>query len=353
MWIAESINEMEAEVRRAVRLQAQRRAPRAGRGPRFNRLPETDTAPATAGRGAVLSSSVSGRRALGADSDSDGNSHISWDAVVEESLQHNDGEHAASGRRRSPAAAAGAGEGGGAAGGGVGVSSGMSRATAAAAAAEARPAVAAPSPTGLLGVDVEQQGPGEPPYENLPPRVHFCPQVEAFIHGYDHYCGVLATPIGEANHCRFWWFLFFQTLTVALALAILVSSFQYEKSWSAWYAANSGAFWTSLFMWPLGFALVSLLGFHTWLACTNATGYEMLHYPHRIWYMRHLRFCDLPFSAGIVHNLRGFCCLRDAMCAQIYGRQWKPHRWHVPTAINRDSDDVLENCWENRYYSCC
>lgn len=57
-------------------------------------------------------------------------------------------------------------------------------------------------------------------------------------------------------------------------------------------------------------------------------------------------------AQGICGNLRGFCCVRDGMWECI-GKEWRPMRWRPPGTINRDSDDVWDNCWENKYWSCC
>ncbi|CAN0448554.1 unnamed protein product, partial [Laminaria digitata] len=69
---------------------------------------------------------------------------------------------------------------------------------------------------------------------------------------------------------------------------------------------------------------------------------------------------DLPFSAGLVGNLRGFCCARDRLCSwswgvrpRLRGRQWEPMRWKHPGCTVRDSEDWRSNLWENKYWSCC
>jgi len=196
--------------------------------------------------------------------------------------------------------------------------------------------------------------PGKPPLDGVPVRAHFCTASDRWVHGFDHYCGFLGTSIGERNHCRFWWFLLTMSLALAVAIGIVQTGFHSERSWDEWYAVNGGHLWVDIFLWAFQAFVFPLLCMHTWLACTRSTGFELMHNPTRIWYLRHTQMCDYPFSEGPIDNIRVFCCEQDGICWQIRGRSdWKPRVYKVPSQIVRDSDDILEHPWQNRFYTCC
>lgn len=199
----------------------------------------------------------------------------------------------------------------------------------------------------------EAAGPAPPPREGVPVRAQFCKVSRRYIHGFDHYCGFLGTPIGERNHCRFWLFLLCQTCAIVTAIAISHSGFRYAATATGWWGLNGGVFALCLSLYLLLAFVGGLFLLHSWLAITGSTSYELLKGPKRVWYLRHTRMCDYPFSTGILANLRRFCCTSDALCSSVYGKEWKPHRWDVPGRVVRDSEDVLEHCWENRFWSCC
>jgi hypothetical protein len=196
-------------------------------------------------------------------------------------------------------------------------------------------------------------GPGVPPRAGLPVRAQFCRVSQRYVHGFDHYCGFLATPIGERNHCRFWWFLLFQTCSLWTAIGIAHSGFEFDPTYAGWWSKNTGWFILTLTLWGFQLFVGSLWMLHTWLAATGSTSYELLKGPAKIWYLRHTQMCDYPFSRGLLINLRDFCCVSDGLWRGLYGADWRPKEWQVPGKIERDSEDVMEHCWENRYWSCC
>ena len=167
---------------------------------------------------------------------------------------------------------------------------------------------------------------------------------------FDHYCGVLGTPIGEKNHSRFWWYLFVQLQALCYAVGIVHSGFQNNVLANKWYGINAHALWTAIVLYFMVLFVGSLWGFHTWLALTNTTSYEFMR-NDRIDYLRGTRDFDLPYSAGVLNNLRMFCC-NDGLLARMRGYEWEPVQWGKPKAFTRDGE-WTDNIWENKHWSCC
>lgn len=187
----------------------------------------------------------------------------------------------------------------------------------------------------------------------MPLRAKHCRQCNMCVSMYDHHCGVIGTCIGERNHCRFWWFLFFQLLELLVGASVAHSGVIYMSTYSDWMGTNSLAFFCLCVIYIWLIVVLPLFIFHTWLACTNTTSYETAKGADGVWYYAPgTRECDLPFSRGVFANLRAFCCVRDGMW-EILGKRWSPSTWKPPGAINHDSDDIFENPWTNKYYSCC
>lgn len=203
------------------------------------------------------------------------------------------------------------------------------------------------------GIGTRPSSPGEPPLPGVPVRAHFCSASDRWVHGFDHYCGFLGTSIGERNHCRFWWFLFLMSLAMGVGIGIVQSGFHEQRNWNKWYEVNAGHFWANIYLWVFQAFAFPLLCFHTWLALARATGYELSQNTSRIWYLRHTMKCDFPFSRGVLANVRVFCCEQDGLCWSIRGKEWKAKSYSVPGPVVRDSDDVCEHPWQNRYYTCC
>ncbi|TYZ59045.1 hypothetical protein PybrP1_007594 [[Pythium] brassicae (nom. inval.)] len=79
-----------------------------------------------------------------------------------------------------------------------------------------------------------------------PLRSQHCRTCGKCVAKFDHHCHLLGTCVGERNHARFWWFLAFQSLETALALALVASVF-----------------------------VCGLWIFHTFLALTSSTTFEI------------------------------------------------------------------------------
>jgi len=187
----------------------------------------------------------------------------------------------------------------------------------------------------------------------MPARAKHCRHCNMCVSMYDHHCGIIGTCVGERNHCRFWWYLFFQSLELCVAISIVHSGFVYRTNYSDWISANGLALFTVIMLYIFLIIAGPLLCFHSWLAATNTTSYETTRGTENLWYLAPgTKECDLPFSRGLFGNLRAFCCVRDGMW-EILGKRWSPSTWKPPGRINHESDDIWENPWHNKYYSCC
>lgn len=178
---------------------------------------------------------------------------------------------------------------------------------------------------------------------------------------------------------------------------------------SDWASDNVWTLLCVIFLWIVQIPLIVLTIFHSYLAGANLTTFEVLNGSAKLWYFAGTgyedhRDCDLPFSTGLCRNLRMFFCVLDqwdclfrlktcrnrstarrknkrsshdsatapaevntandawdkvlppARGAFVRARnnpQWSPYAWPVVQAGDRDSEDVLGNIWENRYWRCC
>ncbi|CAM9244784.1 unnamed protein product, partial [Ectocarpus fasciculatus] len=227
----------------------------------------------------------------------------------------------------------------------------------------------------------------------VPLRSHHCRECGRCVATFDHHCKVIGTCIGERNHCRFWWFLLAQTVSLAEAIRITMSGFsdggdRYTFNFSpavgevaagattptmtttaegSWASRNGLALACSFCLWPCFALAVVLLVTHSWMATSSLTSYECLRGggsgSDSLEYLEETREFDLPFSEGLLGNLRGFCCSRDDLrirggWLRSAGRaatvaDWRPRLWKLPGRIVRDSEDWRSNLWENKYWSCC
>lgn len=193
-----------------------------------------------------------------------------------------------------------------------------------------------------------------------PLRSHHCRTCNKCIATFDHHCKFIGTCIGERNHCRFWWFLTFQTIGFCFFSSILESS-----SIGIWVFLQKPTFDTTMvvatkcFLYPLTLISTIVWSMHTFFAITNVTTFECGKGPRHIDYLRGTRETDVPFSKGMHSNLRMFCCHRDASMNILTRKNknnnnpWKPILWETPGNIVRDSEDWWENPWQNKYWSCC
>ena len=186
--------------------------------------------------------------------------------------------------------------------------------------------------------------------KHLPLRSRWCRRSKRFVAKYDHFCTVMNTCIGERNHCTFWWYLFLQSLAAMWTIALVMDGVQYRSSWGNWIVDNGQHLACLTILWSAFLVVFTMCGFHTFLAASNMTSYE-LNKGSRIDYLADFDECDLPFSGGLCSNLKIFCCIFGG--ETFADASWRPKIWKAPDKFNRNSRDICNNLWENKYWKCC
>jgi hypothetical protein len=188
-----------------------------------------------------------------------------------------------------------------------------------------------------------------------PLRAHHCRVCNKCIATFDHHCPFIGTCIGERNHCRFWWFVTFQTIGFWVYSSTVGTSKLGVWGFLRHPSVDAGTVAAAkCFLYPLTLISTIVWSMHTMFALTNLTTFECGKGPRRIDYLRGTQATDLPFSRGLDANLRLFCCQRDASLTFLTGAaKWNPILWEAPGKIVRDSEDWWEHPWQNKYWSCC
>ncbi|KAF8765416.1 hypothetical protein HU200_008561 [Digitaria exilis] len=138
-----------------------------------------------------------------------------------------------------------------------------------------------------------------------PPRTRHCHDCDKCVLQFDHHCIWLGTCIGKKNHCRFWWYIFEETILSVWTVALYIESLRLDVD-KAWWKDFVGVILLAVLIFILIFLLL-LLGFHSYIALTNQTTYEVAR-RKRIFYLRGVPERVHPFSKGICRNIYDFCC---------------------------------------------
>eukprot|EP01018_Ginkgo_biloba_P038027 Gb_33986 [translate_table: standard] len=138
-----------------------------------------------------------------------------------------------------------------------------------------------------------------------PQRSKHCHDCDKCVLRFDHHCVWLGTCVGQGNHCRFWWYLFEETVLCVWTGVMYIISITRSIS-DNWWHSGLEIFLLIVLLFCL-IILLMLLLFHSYLVLTNQTTYELIR-RRRIPYLRGVPDKVHPFSKGSLRNIYRFCC---------------------------------------------
>ena len=174
----------------------------------------------------------------------------------------------------------------------------------------------------------------------VPLRAKYSKKHQKIVAKFDHYCHLLGNSVGELNHGRFWWLLLLQVISIWLGKWLVDHAFIHVRATKGlserWLVYNIPLLIIDLLSYIFGIPLAILLLIHSFHGLTSNTTYEFIKWD-KIEYLKGFYEFTCPFSEGFWGNLGRFCCPRGF---KLWERPAPEGEWP-------------ENCWRNRYWSCC
>jgi hypothetical protein len=194
----------------------------------------------------------------------------------------------------------------------------------------------------------------------LPLRSHHCRRCGVCIRTFDHHCGMIGGCIGEDNHLKFLFFVFFQSIALLLGIYGLLETLNNVLARNKDnYLDTPIAIFLLLFIliFYCVFTIV-LFFFHIFLIMTNQTTYEIYHKDkcEYLFIFKDMRqkilkernidiapsFSYKPFDLGIIRNIQ-----------LIWNKNKKEHfNWENIFFENVESKKIPFNLCDNEYWSC-
>ncbi|XP_024388352.1 protein S-acyltransferase 10 [Physcomitrium patens] len=153
---------------------------------------------------------------------------------------------------------------------------------------------------------------GRCPYCGLwqPLRTKHCHDCDKCVLRFDHHCVWLGTCVGQKNHRKFWWYIFYEAALVMWSIVWYIRAFR-RSIGHTWWVEESIVMLVILGLIITECFLITLFLFHSYLIITNQTTYELTR-RRRIPYLRMLPEKVHPFNRGMDVNLYSFCCSRSS-----------------------------------------
>lgn len=123
---------------------------------------------------------------------------------------------------------------------------------------------------------------------------------------YDHHCPWLSNCIGEKNRFYFWWYLLFENFLLTSTITLLCSSISLNSIFWSWALKNFLLILSILICISFEGLVIFLLLFHSYLAASNKTTWEVLS-RKKISYLSSLPPNSHPFNLGLLQNLHFYC----------------------------------------------
>lgn len=174
-----------------------------------------------------------------------------------------------------------------------------------------------------------------------PLRTKHCHDCDKCVLRFDHHCVWLGTCVGQSNHRKFWWYIFYETALVMWTIVWYIRAFG-RSIGSTSLPVESVVLLVILALITTECFLITLFLFHSFLILTNQTTYELTR-RRRIPYLRSLPDKVHPFNQGIDANLYSFCCSPSSEYP-IYV---------LPSADELENMARPTSCFNCKYFSYC